>query len=144
MKRRVDLNRVDDVVSEVMLIAWRKFDDLPSKDPVLWLYAVARRVIANDRRSTRRWAALVQRVASRRAILGHDVVSGDDRLRRALAELGSAEREVLMMAAWENLPHQEIASVLGISEAASRQRLSRAKRRLEAFYGRADIAGEER
>jgi DNA-directed RNA polymerase specialized sigma24 family protein len=53
-----------DAVAEVFLAAWRRLDDVPAGDAArVWLYATARRVLANQRRSTRRLAALVERLA---------------------------------------------------------------------------------
>jgi RNA polymerase sigma-70 factor (ECF subfamily) len=56
--RRSDPATAEEVVSEVFLVAWRRPDRIPALEPVLWLYAVARRVLANQRRATRRRAAL--------------------------------------------------------------------------------------
>ena len=53
-----------DAVAEVFLTTWRRLDDVPEGDAArIWLYATARRVIANQRRSTRRQAALYERLA---------------------------------------------------------------------------------
>ena len=41
--RRADPADADDVVAETFLVAWRRFDDMPS-DPRPWLLGVARRV----------------------------------------------------------------------------------------------------
>jgi hypothetical protein len=54
----------EDAVAEVLLTAWRRLDDVPAGDAArAWLYATARRVLANQRRSTRRRAALAERLA---------------------------------------------------------------------------------
>jgi RNA polymerase sigma-70 factor (ECF subfamily) len=37
-------------LAETFLVAWRRLDDVPD-DPLPWLYRVARRVLANQRRS---------------------------------------------------------------------------------------------
>ncbi len=48
-RRRVP-HEAGDVVGEVFLTAWRRLDELPDGDAVrVWLYATARRVIANQR-----------------------------------------------------------------------------------------------
>ena len=47
----------DDVVSDVFLVVWRRLDDVPDR-PVPWLLLIARRALANRRRSGRRAAAL--------------------------------------------------------------------------------------
>ena len=40
-----------DVVAETMLVAWRRIDEVPADGTArLWLYGVARRVLANHRR----------------------------------------------------------------------------------------------
>lgn len=53
-----------DAVAEVFLTAWRRLDELPAGDAArVWLYATARRVIANQRRSSRRIVALYERLA---------------------------------------------------------------------------------
>jgi Sigma-70 region 2 len=60
--RRAPYELAQDVIAETFLIAWRRFDDLPS-DPLPWLYGVARRVLANQRRSAGRGAALEKKLA---------------------------------------------------------------------------------
>jgi RNA polymerase sigma factor (sigma-70 family) len=122
----------DDVVSEVFLVAARKLCDVPEDEPLLWLYAVARRALANQRRSERRREALhgALVVLRRDAPAAHaDVGSA---LLDALAALNPRDREVLMLSAWEGLSAREAAVVLGCSEAAVHQRLSRARSRLSA------------
>jgi RNA polymerase sigma-70 factor, ECF subfamily len=61
--RRTDPDSAGDIVAETFLVAWRRLDDVPTgpgqAEP--WLYAVARRVLANAERSNRR----AQRVAAR-------------------------------------------------------------------------------
>ena len=48
----------------------------------------------------------------------------------ALNQLRSSDREILKLATWEKLPHGSIGELLGISEAAVDQRISRARKRL--------------
>ena len=48
---------------------------------------------------------------------------------RALDHLRPADREVLMLSAWEDLTGPEIARALGLSVSAAEQRLRRAKHR---------------
>ena len=55
----------EDAVAEVFLTAWRRLDDVPGGDGArVWLYATARRAMANQRRSGRRRAALLDRLAA--------------------------------------------------------------------------------
>jgi RNA polymerase sigma-70 factor (ECF subfamily) len=57
-----------------------------------------------------------------------------DAVLEAASRLSSRDREVLNLAAWEGLPHREIADILGCSLAAVDQRLHRAKGRLARHY----------
>jgi RNA polymerase sigma factor (sigma-70 family) len=134
--RRTPPAGADDVVSEVFLVAARKLGDVPEDEPLLWLYAVARRALANQRRSERRRETLHGALA----VLRRDVPAAPSAvgstLLHALAALNPGDREVLMLSAWEGLSAREAAVVLGCSEAAVHQRLSRARSRLGAQLDR--------
>ena len=58
----------------------------------------------------------------------------------ALAKLGTKDREILLLAAWEGLSHAEIAVVLACSENASAIRLHRARQRLDKAFAKEDPA----
>ena len=61
--RRTDANSARDGAAETFLVAWRRIDDVPLGDGALpWLYGVARRVLANQRRSRNRYAALSRKL----------------------------------------------------------------------------------
>lgn len=53
VRRRVAEDAVDDVVSETFLVCWRKLDGVP-EEALPWLYAVARKTLANHRRKLAR------------------------------------------------------------------------------------------
>jgi len=68
-----------DVVSETMLIAWRRLDQVPSGDSARpWLFGVARRVLANQRRGIGRQERLGDRlrVELRRALVARFIEIG--------------------------------------------------------------------
>ena len=67
--RRAARELAQDAVSETFLVAWRRLDDVPA-DALPWLFGVARRVLANQRRSAARSSALEQRLAATAAIAG--------------------------------------------------------------------------
>lgn len=60
--RRAAASTVDDVVAEVFVVCWRRFEDVPV-DPLPWLLGVARRVLSTQRRGERRRGALHERLA---------------------------------------------------------------------------------
>lgn len=128
-RRRIDATTAEDTVAEVFAVAWRRLDDVPDH-ALPWLLAVARRVLANQRRGERRRGALLARLAVEPAPAHESEGEGDRPLRAAMARLGDRDREVLMLAAWEELSSAEIATVLGCSRAAANVRLHRARKRL--------------
>lgn len=122
----------DDVIAEVYLVAWRRWDELPA-EPMPWLLGTARRAIANHWRSRDRRERLAAELRGVQQLAGPDpanqAIERTDLL-RALAELASDDREILLLVGWDGLTSAEAADVLGISAVAARARLSRARRRL--------------
>jgi RNA polymerase sigma factor (sigma-70 family) len=134
-----------DVVAETFLVAWRRHREMPAGDEArLWLYGVARRVLANHHRGDVRRERLRQRLTS--AVDSHPEASLEgSEVRQALAQLGGIDREMLTLTVWEGLSPSEAAAVLAISPAAARTRLSRARSRLRELLGDASgPAGHER
>ena len=136
-RRRASRAEADDVVSETFLVAWRRLDDVPERS-LPWLLAVARRVLANRRRSDARQAALRVRLGpGERATVDPDEPTGDDTavVRAALAALSPAEREAITLIAWEGLTSEEAAIVLDCSRATFYVRIHRARKRLAEHLG---------
>ncbi|MGI9624053.1 MAG: RNA polymerase sigma factor [Acidimicrobiales bacterium] len=135
--RRCGADDALDAAAEVFTVAWRRLDELPTEVALLpWLYGVAARVLANQRRGSRRRQALSMRmngVAVIRAM--PEVTIGeadhDGQLVAALGTLNEQDREIVLLNAWEGLAAAEIALMYEISAAAAEKRLSRAKARLK-------------
>lgn len=136
--RAATTSDAEDAVAEVFLIAWRRLDELPDGDAGrVWLYATARRVLANQHRSGRRRVALQDRLAENAATEPHDwpaSASGDGVVHEALRRLSPRDREVLLLAEWEGLAPSEISTVLNCPTVTARGRLHRARRRFRAVY----------
>lgn len=134
LRRVGDPNNAADCVAETFFIAWRKLGEVPEGDAALyWLYAVARRVMANHRRTARRYEHLTQRLAVEFSVmLGSQAPADTERLEAAdvVASLRPEDREVLLLTGWEGLGPDEVALVLGCSAATARVRLHRARSRL--------------
>jgi RNA polymerase sigma-70 factor (ECF subfamily) len=134
-KRRTDSETAKDCAAETFLVAWRRIDEVPD-DALPWLYGVARRVLANQRRSGGRIGRLLAKLAG----LSPDFPVNPETvvLRRAeeaelldaVNRLRPADRELLLLATWEELPHAQIGEVLGCSAHAVDQRVHRAVGRL--------------
>lgn len=125
VRRRAPEAFVDDVVSDTFVVCLRRIDRVPD-DPLPWLYAVARKTLANERRKRARVAhGQVSQVSE-------PAPAGDGVLAAAFNSLGEQDREVLRLVAWEGLSLSDAASVLGCSSVACRVRYHRAKSRLAA------------
>ena len=131
--RRTDAATADDVLGDVLLVLWRRFDELPA-EPLPWAYGVARNCLANAHRGVRRQ----QRVAARITTLDppQEAVpedpAADERVRATLERLRPAEAELLRLWAWEELTAAEIAEVLAITPNAASIRLHRARESFKA------------
>jgi RNA polymerase sigma-70 factor (ECF subfamily) len=140
--RRLDSpDEAADVLAETFLVAWRRLDAVPEGDrSCLWLYGVARRVVANHRRGQHRRSQLADRLREELAArLPLAQAPGEGTaLAVAFRSLSDDDRELLALQGWEGLAPAEIATVLGCSQNAARIRLHRARRRL-----RAALAGAE-
>ncbi len=128
----------EDAVAEVFLVAWRRLELIPPGDGArAWLYATARRVTANARRSTRRRDALQDRISRDRTVDDprSDAMTTEDALvHEALGMLSERDREVLLLVEWEGLRPGELAEVLGCHEVTARGRLHRARARFRDAF----------
>jgi RNA polymerase sigma-70 factor (ECF subfamily) len=132
-----------DVIAETFLTCWRRLGDvLDSGNARLWLYGVARRVLANHHRGDRRRTALADRLrADLAAAYPAREYSGElAGITAAFRRLPSADRELLALAAWEGLSTGQIATVLGCSPNAVRIRRHRARRRFTALLASGQAA----
>lgn len=135
--RRIDPATAEETVSEVFMIAWRRREEMPA-DPLPWLLACARRVLANQRRAGRRRIALEKRLSGAgETHIASELGGVSDRpLARALRELSDEDRELLLLVAWEELEPEQTALVLGCSRRTLAVRLHRARRRLAVLLQR--------
>lgn len=137
--RRTTADDVLDVVSETFLAAWRRFDDVPS-DALPWLFATARRVIANGRRSSTRRRALRQKLVAEPGWVADvaspgDLPEVDRRLLAAIRDLPERQREAFMLVAWDGLGPSRAARAAGCSVPTFRMRFHRARHRLMTQMG---------
>jgi RNA polymerase sigma-70 factor, ECF subfamily len=136
-----DATRADDLVQDALARAWEKRRLWRvGSDLRAWLFTIMHNVHVNQLAAVRREAANV-------SIEGLDDDSGwqpsvrggeTQRLElaevlRAMARLPADQREVLLLAAVEELRYEEIAAVLAVPVGTVMSRLSRARGRLRAL-----------
>ena len=146
--RRVGAEAARDIAAETFTIAWRRLEQVPSGQPLPWLYATARRCLANELRRRGRRERLDSRMRSE-ATREHDVASlgasGQvaDRLEvlAALATLRPKDQETLRLIEWEQLDVAAAAAVMGCSAGTFRVWLHRARRRFARALDQASGSG---
>lgn len=144
LARRVHPAEAEDLLLDVFRIAFERrsaFErDRDSARP--WLYGIAANVVAKHYRSEARRLRALARVSADRTLAddpAEQAVAAADagvrwtRVARALGTLPAAERQVLLMYAWEDLSYDEIALALGIPAGTVRSRMSRGRARLAAL-----------
>ena len=133
--RRTNRAEAEDIASDVFAVAWRRIDDLNWETAKPWLFGIARRILANNRRSAERRGMLKEKVSGMAPETPDtpEVVvirrEQDQEVIAALASLKDSDSTILTLSGWEQLSAPEIAIVLNISTSAAEQRLHRAKQR---------------
>jgi RNA polymerase sigma factor (sigma-70 family) len=135
--RRIDSGTADDIVSEVFVVAFRRLEEIP-QEPLPWLLATTRRVLANYRRATGRREALTAQLTALHGGVWRDDIDGERDLLAGLVRLNDRDREILLLVAWEDLDPSSAAAALGCSRATFAVRLHRARRRLAAAMAQAE------
>ena len=137
-RRRAPADMAADVATATFAVLWRRGADAPA-DPLPWLYAVARRELANRRRAESRLRAFLGRLSNDRRVAAAEVAADAsnqamDRssARIALGRLRPDDRELLMLIGWEGLSPTDAAASLGVSIPTFSVRLHRARQRLES------------
>lgn len=135
--RRTSSADADDACSETFLVAWRRIEDIPPPPQALpYLYGIAGRVLANQLRTLHRRSRLDAKLGNlgvappaepSTLILQN---SRDEKVVAAVHKLKPKDREIVMLYAWEELPRDTIAEMMGMSRAAIDQRIHRSYQRL--------------
>src|ERR1700761_5748757 len=122
----------DGIAAEAMAIAWRRLADVPTADARPWLIVTARNLLLAERRrepeTGRQPLGDIDLVAPAEQLPSE--LDLDPELAHGLRVLPEKDREALLLIAWDDLTPALAAASLGISPAAFRVRLHRARRRL--------------
>jgi RNA polymerase sigma-70 factor, ECF subfamily len=147
-----------DVVQDVLLEASRRLHDYlqnPAMPFHLWLRHIAKDHVVDayrkhrraQRRSLDREQSLLPRALADHSsveimgqLLDQDLTPASAAIRRelqrrlekALTKLDEEDREIILLRVYEQIPNQEVAAFLGLTEAAASMRYLRAVRRLQS------------
>lgn len=132
-RRRLEPEDAADALADLMVTAWRREKAMPT-DPLearLWLFGIARNVLANAQRGQLRRTRLGARL---RATLGAgDTAAASDHgieVRDALARLEPELAELVRLVHWDGFAIVEAAELLGLPASTARGRYQRARQRL--------------
>ncbi len=141
LERRLGRDVADSLAGEVFRIAFERRASYRLDRPLAlpWLYGIAGNLLLKERRGRARGLRAVGRMQGL-AVPGDvtfdvvddrlDAASSWPRVREALNEMPSDEREILLLVAWESLSYPEIADALAIPIGTVRSRLHRGRKRL--------------
>jgi RNA polymerase sigma-70 factor, ECF subfamily len=124
----------DDVVSETFIRLWNARARVDLTTVKAYLLTIARNLVLHERRHLRRLAVLDDRAADRgpgpeaRLRSRQELAS----VLAALQSLAEVDRAALLMRAEEGMTYEEIAAALGISLAAAKVKVHRARLKLAA------------
>lgn len=127
--RRSDPESAEEVTAQVFMVAWRRRSAVP-EDALPWLYGVARKALADQRRGAARRKRLGERLGREPVdeTPGPELI--DEGLAGALRRLSQDDREALLLRYWEELEPAQIAQAMGCSRRTMAVRLHRARLRL--------------
>lgn len=130
----------DDLTAVVFLEAWRRRDAIRVVDgsALPWLLVTATNVALNLRRSRRRYRTALARLPLPAVEPDHAGAVADRASREsaarslatALAGLADTDRQVVSLCLMEELSYEQAAEALGLTHAAVRSRLMRARKQL--------------
>lgn len=130
-----------DLIHDAYVRVWARRErvDESTLDALIWTTAL------NLARNRLRWRNLWRRVpldetTTLPAVTGSEDFLATRRLRKALAELPTASRDVLLLAEFSGLRGAEIAKVLGIPAGTVASRKHHAMQRLKTLFGDTDHA----
>lgn len=141
LARRVGRQAADDLVADTFLAAFgqRGRYDPCYADARPWLYGIATNLLGQFHRQEVRRFRLLQAAGpdrltlpdySERTVASLAAQTARPLLAQALAGLSAADRDVLLLIAWEDLSYEEVSRALAIPVGTVRSRLHRARAKL--------------
>ncbi|WP_144874001.1 RNA polymerase sigma factor [Microbacterium sp. 1.5R] len=134
LERRVGREDAEDLLSETMVVAWRRLVDLPddARRARMWLFGIARTTLLNHARGAARRRSLVDRL--RGPAREAQSAPADDGLavRDAIDRLDPDLGEIVRLVHWERFSLVEVAELLRLPASTVRGRYARARDSLVA------------
>ena len=137
-----DRQLAEDAAQETFAIACKNISNLKSKDKFAsWLAGICRNVSRQMLRTDKAKLSIADN-KSVTVSSQNDENKSQTAIRKALVSLKEKERELITLKYYDNLPYEQIASVLNISVLAVHGRLIRTKRKIAKYLKHNGIAGD--
>ena len=126
----------DDVLQEVYLTAYRRFEQLKNKDAFkAWLISIARSKCTDYfREKAVQLEIPLEDMADQQLAVGRCGLTVQAAVRETLDLLGDKDKQILYLFFWKNLPQAEIAKRLNIPVGTVKSRLYTAKQNFKSKY----------
>ncbi len=136
-----DAVEAEDIVSETFLRLWGSLDDLRVETLKAYLLTIARNVFVSRRRRSHRYRPLPEKITDHAPGPDSAAEVADEcrALMSAMKALPEGERAALLLQIQHDVSYNEIARSLGISPAAAKVRVHRARIKLAQF--RSNLGG---
>lgn len=133
-ERRADRADAADLLGETLLVVWRRAISLPQDDEQarMWMFGVARRVLATSRRGAVRRHALADRLRAEALVRPGVAEPHDPSLADALANLDPIDGEIIRLVHWDGFSLADVARHLRRPAGTIRSRYARARATLRA------------
>ncbi|GAA4365938.1 sigma-70 family RNA polymerase sigma factor [Paeniglutamicibacter cryotolerans] len=127
--RRVrDIELARQVTNDVFRIAWQRELE-PGPEALPWLLVTARNLVANEVRALGREAKLRLKLAAEHMAAGRaSDADASAAVHEVLGSMRPKDREVLMLAYWDDMDMAQMAALLECSVESAKSRLFRARK----------------
>lgn len=126
----------DDVLQEVYVTAYQKFQQLKNRDSFkAWIISIARNK-CNDyfRKKASQFEIPIEELSEKELSYGRLGLSVNTTVRETLDLLGDKDKQILYLSYWKELPQSEIAKQLNIPVGTVKSRLFTAKQNFKNQY----------
>ncbi|HEY8591128.1 MAG TPA: sigma-70 family RNA polymerase sigma factor [Naasia sp.] len=151
---RLGADAADDVMSETFLVAFERREafDAERGDVLPWLFGIATTLMRkHGRLEAKAWRGLMADTHQQRVMPDEfaiadsraDARAAVRRLATAMRRMSPGDKDVLLLHAWADLDHGEIAAALDIPVGTVKSRLNRARRQLRTAIDRGSAPDKE-
>jgi RNA polymerase sigma-70 factor, ECF subfamily len=132
-----DKEHAEDLTSQTFFKALKSVASVdPDRPIVSWLYKIAQNSVLDHYRSVRKSEDIDDYwdISTDEDVVSDlDIKVDMERVKKYLKKLSSLERDIIFMRVWQEMPYEEIADIVGKSEANCKMIYSRSLKKLKSM-----------